>query len=125
MRRPVLAAMAAAFLLMSNGANADQPMGESAEAGSALAGQGASVVLEGSAAAAEGNVIGGSVAMPLGAASVAAGSASAATGTVAQAAVAPLDAVFGTEPLPLTAATVVAQPAPNVPHAPPPAEPGQ
>jgi len=91
---------------------------DSTDAGSASVETGSSVALEGSNALANGNVVGGSVAVPLGAGSMAVGSASAAVGAVGDAAVAPVDAAFGTQPLPLGAATVVAQPAPNVPYAP-------
>jgi hypothetical protein len=119
MHKHMFAAMAVSGLaLFGAAAWAEDSAGASTQGASQVAGSGSELMLEGSSAAAQGNVVGGSVAVPLGAASVAAGSASAGVGVVVDAAVAPIDAVFGDDPLPLTSATVVAQPAPAVPYAP-------
>ena len=92
--------------------------GESMEAG-------ASVSAHGSKAAERGNLVGGAVAVPLGAASAAGGSAVAVAGSgvnagarVADAAIQPVQDAFTDAPLNITATTVTAQPAPQVPDAP-------
>ncbi len=115
MQKQIVATMVAGVLALSGAAWAQ----DSTEAGSNSATAGSSLALEGSRAAADGNLVGGSVAVPLGSASAAAGSASVGAGLVADAIVAPIDAAFGDDPLPLTGVTVTAQPAPNVPHATP------
>ncbi len=114
MRTVFLAAMAVTVL----GATPALAQGESTQAGSEAVESGASLAAEGSGALSEGNVVGGSVAVPLGAGSMAAGSAGVGVGVLTDAMSAPVEAAFGSEPLPLTDATVVAQPAPNVPYAP-------
>jgi hypothetical protein len=116
MKKPLIAAMAAGLMGLSVPAFADEPLGESAQAGSQSAAGGSTLVVEGSNALAQGNLVGGSVAVPLGAASMAVGSASAGVGLIGDAALAPMEAAFGDEPLEITEVTVMAQPAPNVPY---------